>query len=502
MSGDAALTPLAPRLQLLDVLRGLLALAVLGVAVLAPGQLGAPLEVLAAPVAGELLLAVALGTLHRLSPSWARRLRNPALLVDGVVLGVLLAVTGGPASPLVWLVAVHVVAVTLLVSYRTGLKIAAWQALLLVIAYETSQAGLPDVRAQVRDEAVLAVLGVLAIAVATAACSALNERELRRSRGGLAALADLTGALDTGLAPDVVLEVVLAQLDRRFGWNPAALLVHGVGGSHVVVRREGVARRIVVPGRHLSPAPDRQAVLRHTLPGADDALRAALGDVRNVILAPLVAQGVDLGTLVVVVGGGDGVRVPRGTIELAERVAATAALAYRNSVLLDQVRLLAATDPLTGLANRRTFELALVRELRRSDRTGAPVSLLLIDLDHFKRVNDVHGHQVGDALLRHVGALLGGRGRGADLGARYGGEEFAVVLPDCAPAAAVAIAEQLRGDLPVDAPVPCTASIGVATYRLDASDLEGLVAAADAALYRAKSGGRDRVECAARIAAA
>lgn len=157
---------------------------------------------------------------------------------------------------------------------------------------------------------------------------------------------------------------------------------------------------------------------------------------------------------------------------------------------------LARTDPLTGLINRRGFDEALAREHARVRRGGAPAALLLVDVDHFKRVNDTWGHQAGDETLRLLGGLLGGAFRAADVVGRIGGEEFAVLLVGCTPPEA---AERARGlcvrvrTQSRDWEHPITVSVGVATGVARAPTPAELLASADAALYAAKAAGRDRV---------
>lgn len=158
---------------------------------------------------------------------------------------------------------------------------------------------------------------------------------------------------------------------------------------------------------------------------------------------------------------------------------------------------LARTDPLTEVANRRGFDEALDRERARQQRTAAPLSLLLLDIDHFKVVNDSWGHQAGDETLRRLGRLLGARFRASDVVGRVGGEEFAVLLPDCAPpdayGRAVDLCDAVRAETASWAH-PITVSIGVATCTDPEISTDDLAAAADTALYAAKDAGRDRVE--------
>ncbi|HYD30982.1 MAG TPA: diguanylate cyclase, partial [Azospirillaceae bacterium] len=160
---------------------------------------------------------------------------------------------------------------------------------------------------------------------------------------------------------------------------------------------------------------------------------------------------------------------------------------------------LATLDPLTGISNRRHFMDRAMAELQRARRQGHPVSLLLIDLDHFKRINDTGGHAAGDAVLRAVVERIGTTLRTTDTLARYGGEEFVVLLPEANCETARATAERIRlaiAATPVafeQGAVHVTASIGVAEWRDGPDTLETALRQADAALYQAKADGRDRV---------
>jgi diguanylate cyclase (GGDEF)-like protein len=156
---------------------------------------------------------------------------------------------------------------------------------------------------------------------------------------------------------------------------------------------------------------------------------------------------------------------------------------------------LAAVDGLTQLRNRRAFEERLEDETRRWRRNGTDVSLILLDIDHFKQYNDTFGHPKGDEVLRSVGQLLRSSLRAADFAARYGGEEFAVILPNTNHAGSLIVAEQLRRAIEGASweERAITASIGVATMSEEISTPEQLVDQADRALYRSKEAGRNRV---------
>ena len=162
---------------------------------------------------------------------------------------------------------------------------------------------------------------------------------------------------------------------------------------------------------------------------------------------------------------------------------------------LQQLQEQAVTDSLTGLYNRRFLHDYLTRELARARRHGTSVALLMIDLDHFKRVNDTSGHAAGDAVLRMVAALLKSGIRASDVACRYGGEEFLLILPDTTPQAARGKAEEIRVgfERSRDALLGVTASVGVALFPEHASSPDALASAADGAMYEAKASGRNRV---------
>lgn len=184
-----------------------------------------------------------------------------------------------------------------------------------------------------------------------------------------------------------------------------------------------------------------------------------------------------------------------------------------RKLLEDKLSVLALTDGLTGLANRRAFDEALDREWKRTLREGSKISLLLLDIDHFKEFNDCYGHQVGDDCLRAVAIAVSGAVRSTDIAARYGGEEIAVILPSADSAGAVEAAEKVRSAIEaLQITHQCnpggsgwvTASVGVATALSRNGGTmrmpESLLLAADNALYKAKHQGRNRVATALIVA--
>ena len=192
--------------------------------------------------------------------------------------------------------------------------------------------------------------------------------------------------------------------------------------------------------------------------------------------------------------------IPEGGEELSQLAHAfddmAGALQQREQRLQEQ----AISDPLTGLYNRRYLNEFLPRELARSARSSMPLAVLLIDLDHFKRVNDSLGHEAGDIVLTAVGNLLRGNVRGSDIACRYGGEEFALILPDTGADAARRRAEDIRLAIStlslIYARQPLgrvTASFGIAVFPDHAQDTDDLLRVADTALYAAKGAGRNRI---------
>ena len=196
-------------------------------------------------------------------------------------------------------------------------------------------------------------------------------------------------------------------------------------------------------------------------------------------------------------GADDYLRKPFYPEELRARVRA----GERIITLQEALRIQASHDALTGIFNRGAIIEVLQRELERARRATTPVSVVLADLDHFKSVNDTHGHPAGDAVLRETARRLRAPLRPYDSLGRYGGEEFLLVLPDCPEADAAAVAERVRlavAEVPMELSagrIAVTVSFGTATADdVQTFDLEKLIRAADEALYRAKRGGRNRVE--------
>jgi len=197
-------------------------------------------------------------------------------------------------------------------------------------------------------------------------------------------------------------------------------------------------------------------------------------------------------------------RRPAYTVEdgaFLRTVIGHAALAIQNATMYEFIDTLSRIDPLTGLQNRREFDRSLQQALAAAQQAGQPVSLIMADIDHFKRINDQFGHQEGDRALEQIGRVIQSVPRRATDGAfRIGGEEFAILMGNTDKSGAVGVSETLRGVIGgarfLSSGEPVTVSLGVATFPEDGADATTLIAAADRALYQAKAGGRDRVEAA------
>lgn len=234
----------------------------------------------------------------------------------------------------------------------------------------------------------------------------------------------------------------------------------------------------------------------------------------SVALLPLVRHGRVIGSLNI--GSYSVERFVKGVrTDFMEHLAAVVAICIENACNLERLKRQGLTDTLTAINNRRFFDQRLKEELERAVREAAPLTCLLLDVDHFKRVNDSHGHQTGDHVLREVAALIRAQLRGSDVLSRYGGEEFSALLSRSGAHEAAEVAERIRqgiaGHRFVSAagePFHVTISIGAATFHPGTPAGAGkprgdvLVGHADRALYEAKSSGRNKVVSAGEIEAA
>lgn len=387
-------------------------------------------------------------------------------------------------------VAALLVAVCLLASFRTGLKLAVWQSLMLVIAWRGEQSGLfPPVAGTTgisRESLVVTDTVVLwLVVIVTSVAGSINERELRRRRYDAEALERLASALLTDETSAAVCERL-----RRFA-------VDELGASRAVMRQRLAQDDTASAYLDLAATRSGATLALRLNPQLDPDLAAELPGARRLAAIPL--RGADEGRqqfLVLDFGPTRwrSHRVERRVLEAATQAAATAALAQARAQLMEQAQRAAVTDGLTGVANRRAFDAALAEHERAWRERATPFVLVLVDVDFFKKVNDVHGHPVGDQVLAAVARVLTTQAGARAFVARYGGEEFAMIMQGMDTAAAAVLADRVRLGLPLaDSPVKVTASMGVAGVPEDADGIEAVIRAADDALLLAKRTGRNRV---------
>jgi diguanylate cyclase (GGDEF)-like protein len=307
-----------------------------------------------------------------------------------------------------------------------------------------------------------------------------------------------------------ILNVIRRRLPQRFPAISEATLVW-LDADHEItqlINQHGIiTHKTLIPLR-VWPDHPVLADLRRPWLGVPDATLHKLlfagfeTSVRSVAIAPLWLRGERAG-LLLQASEEEGHYAPDAATDLLEHLAAITALSVDNAINRIRLQRDGLTDPLTQIANRRFFERRLREETSLWRRHGGNLSCLMVDIDHFKRINDEHGHAVGDEVLVHAARALNAGLRTSDVLARYGGEEFVLLLPATDARRAGEIAERLRQAIAVRtagvAVPPITVSIGVATLtdalRTEVTDPESvLLHAADDGLYRAKAGGRNQVK--------
>ncbi|MEV6493581.1 sensor domain-containing diguanylate cyclase, partial [Actinoplanes sp. NPDC051633] len=310
-----------------------------------------------------------------------------------------------------------------------------------------------------------------------------------------AAMADQSSSLD----PDEVMRRLLNSLIRTLGGDSAVLLTQQ-DDALVVTAAEGPTAAVGTPVHPMQPdlvglAGPR---VRTVAPGEDPPLGGLIGTPRSWWAIQVPEHGEAFGILLVGAARGG---MTEAQSQIAAAIAGQGLTAYENARLFSQVRQLATIDGLTGLYNRNHFFAEADRQLSIARWTRRPMAVLMVDIDHFKRINDTYGHPVGDEVIRVVADRLGQFVRDGVVG-RYGGEEFAVITPAEKPVAAE-LAERLRevvsgNPVPTAAgALPVTISVGVACPDGAEPDLGQLLNRADTALYQAKQAGRDCVRVAA-----
>jgi diguanylate cyclase (GGDEF)-like protein len=289
------------------------------------------------------------------------------------------------------------------------------------------------------------------------------------------AINTISSAISSTLDLDQILQSAVEEVGRALAARQTALVLWREGTNQI--------ESINVYERDENEA--RGALVRET---AEESMPRTLE-------IPLTYRGSQIG-LLAVEDDTPGRNWEDEEILMVKTVSDQLAVAISHARLFRRVQMQAMTDPLTGLYNHRYFRDRLKREIELAVRDEEKVSLILLDLDHLKQINDTKGHLAGDECLRHVANVLKAAVRSTDICARYGGEEFVVILPQCDREEALGVAERIRSMIassPVEGVGWVTASIGVATYPLGASSSEELIEMADRAMYMAKAAGRNRV---------
>jgi diguanylate cyclase (GGDEF)-like protein/PAS domain S-box-containing protein len=318
-----------------------------------------------------------------------------------------------------------------------------------------------------------------------------RDRERRAETSALAVLADVTSRLARGLDDALVRDQLCEAACRVAEADHAVLLIPHADGGLITsgasaaelrdVRVEPGAKSLALE-THATGAPRFVADAE-----AEGWLLAARHGARSVATQPIMLDGRSMGVLMVYWRG---LRDELGdrTSRLLVLLAHEASTALSRTALVARLAQQSRTDALTGVLNRRALDDELHLAILNARRRGLPVSVAILDLDHFKAYNDSHGHGAGDQLLKAACATWSGALRTGDALARFGGEEFVVVLPGCAAGDARALIDRLRATTPSGQ----TCSAGVAAWD-GAEDAPALLERADQALYRAKDGGRDQV---------
>jgi len=320
-------------------------------------------------------------------------------------------------------------------------------------------------------------------------------------QAGVARIGDaLAGTHDVDRIVAVVLDTATAATRARAG---AVWLVGEDGATLQLAVWDGFAQQArpaaeLVIGTGIAGRVARSGEPLRGRPGVGDLLPAEGEPQAGALLAvPLRSSSRVIGVLAVY-DRADGEPFDEADLATLRTFTSQATVAVDNVLLHEEARRLSVTDALTGLWNYRYFTMTVGKEIERATRFGRPLALLLLDLDHFKLVNDVYGHQRGDAVLVELASRVRGQVREVDTVARYGGEEFVVVLPETDTQGAALAAERIRSAVqrrpfgaPGDAPLDVTVSVGAAVYPLHGTSATTLVGRADEALYAAKRAGRD-----------
>jgi diguanylate cyclase (GGDEF)-like protein len=340
-------------------------------------------------------------------------------------------------------------------------------------------------------------------------------RQLQRTVDELAVLNEIGKALTSSLDIGEVMHLILAKVSELLKPRNWSLLLRdpqtgelyfkaAVGaGSEMLMhlrlqRGEGIAGWVA---EHNAPLIVDDVTADPRFAARFD--KTSRFHTKSILCVPLTFKGRVLGVIELVNGEGDG-SFDAEDLRILSTVAEFSAIAIENAQNFAKVQELTVLDDHTGLFNSRQLKRTLEQEIVRATRFGHPVSLIFFDLDHFKQVNDRHGHQAGSRVLAEIGRLLLGTLRSTDVPVRYGGDEFVILLPETSKDQAMECAKRLRGEISrwkflaeePYGPLQITASLGVASFPDDARVPEELLRRADDAMYRVKAERRDGVAAA------
>ncbi|MDO9353843.1 MAG: sensor domain-containing diguanylate cyclase [Solirubrobacteraceae bacterium] len=514
------LVPLGERMRMISAFRAAAVVVILISWLAVPSTRGVSFQVTAIAGMGYLAATLLVEAIWRRSDAPARFLFGVIAMSDSLFLAWASYGSAGLDTPLRYLVLLQLITVSLLASFRTGLKLAMFNSWLLLCAVYATETGAVDAlggeKVVFGDDAYLRVavevIIYFLVTVVTTSFAAINERELRRRRYDLEELARFALGLEQAESPADVAETLLEGVSEIYGCEPSVVVRLEKDGILHSLASRGLLRR--VPGEDMEAdlksarftlqdeAPviakamqDDQTMLVRGAGTQGDKILAEFAPDANVAILPLRGpHGGVVGVMVAEHPARRGSRIERRVLTMMERFASHGSLALENARLLEEVRALSITDPLTGLANRRHLDAVLDRACAQVAKGHGTLSVMMIDIDHFKKLNDTHGHQAGDDVLKLVAKTLERDLRAGDLAARYGGEEFTIVMPGATGPAVEQAAERLRDAITrLPHPIPVTISVGVAWAPVHGIDRETITKAADHALYAAKTGGRNRV---------
>ncbi|HZX94808.1 MAG TPA: sensor domain-containing diguanylate cyclase [Myxococcales bacterium] len=331
-------------------------------------------------------------------------------------------------------------------------------------------------------------------------------RELQRTVDELAVLNEIGKALTASLDIGEVMHVILAKVSELLKPRNWSLLLKDPATSELYFHAAVGAGSDTLLGMRIKPGEGIAGwVAQHNQPllvndvHADPRFasrfdQASRFHTQSILCVPLAFKERTLGVIELVNGEGDG-GFSEEDLKILGTVAEFSAIAIENARNFHKVQELTVLDDHTGLFNSRHLRRSLESEVVRATRFGHPVSLIFFDLDHFKRVNDTHGHQAGSQVLHEVGSLLLKTLRSTDVPVRYGGDEFVILMPETSKDQAVAAARRIGAEIARQpfladrpyGPLKLTASLGVASFPDDAREPDDLLLRADEAMYRVKA---------------